>query len=313
MDEDDDDYEPDYYAAEDTEQILNKLDSSPAEEEASKATTASLALGTFKLPPPPTLTPDLTAKVAQGTVTRVFSVIQDLDDPTAAAAARKSRAGLNRLAASSYDRDAWITVITRLATRASAGLEDGAPVVKAEDDGSNRAAAAPAAGEAWLSNTIREALYAYVLEDFRKRIDVAVAWLCEEWYNDRLAQRRHAPSSPSSPEGSRGADAPPPRQLLRYDRWALRLLDGFLPYLHPQDKVLTRFLGEIPELGAPVLARVKALCRDPSLVPLALTSLLYLVMMRPPVRELALDAVQDIWTECMLSSPPTLACCDEMC
>jgi len=76
------------------------------------------------------------------------------------------------------------------------------------------------------------------------------------------------------------------------------LIDGFLPYLHPQDKVLTRFLSEIPELNKNLLSRVKHMCRDPSVVQLALTSLLYLVMMRPPVKEIALDTVQDIWTEC---------------
>jgi symplekin len=43
---------------------------------------------------------------------------------------------------------------------------------------------------------------------------------------------------------------------------------------------------------------VKGLCRDPAMVNLALTSLLYLVMMRPPVREIALDAVEDVWRTC---------------
>lgn len=47
-----------------------------------------------------------------------------------------------------------------------------------------------------------------------------------------------------------------------------------------------------------MLERVKGLCRDPAMVKLALTSLLYLVMMRPPVRELALDAVEDVWRTC---------------
>lgn len=269
VDDDDDDYEPDYYAAEDTEQILNKLDSTSPEEEATKVETASLALGAFKLPPPPSLSPDLAAKAGQGTVTRVFGVMQTLEDP----AVKKPKAGLNRLAASSYDRDSWVTVITRLATRSTAALED--IPVKAED-GAALVARAPGS----LNNTIREALFTYVLEDFRKRIEIAVSWLCEEWYNDQV-QKRY------------GGDAP-----LHYDKWALKVVDGFMPYLHPQDKVLTRFLGEVPELNAAIMAKVKSLCRDPSMVPLALTSLLYLLMMRPPARELTLDTVQDIWLEC---------------
>jgi symplekin len=61
---------------------------------------------------------------------------------------------------------------------------------------------------------------------------------------------------------------------------------------------LTRFLSEIPGLNANVLERVKSLCRDPAMVNLALTSLLYLVIMRPPVREIVLDAVEDVWNTC---------------
>ncbi|KAJ9133984.1 mRNA cleavage and polyadenylation specificity factor complex subunit pta1 [Pleurostoma richardsiae] len=269
VEEDDDDYEPDFYPAEDTEQILNKLDSAPPEGEAPKTETTSLALGAFRLPPPPPLNSDAAAVAGQGTITRVFSSMKTLEDP----AVKKAKAGINRLAASSYDRESWLTVIARLATRASAGLED----VSVKDEGSSAIVAD--SHRSVLSNVIRESLYTFILEDFRRRIELAVSWLCEEWYNDALQRKQ-------------SADAP-----LYYDKWALKLVDGFVPYLNPQDKVLTRFLGEIPELNPAILARVKSLCRDPSMVQLALTSLLYLVMMRPPARGIALDTVQDIWIE----------------
>jgi symplekin len=140
------------------------------------------------------------------------------------------------------------------------------------------------------NDVIRELLYNYVLEDWRRRIEVAVAWLCEEWYNDQVTKRS-------------GADAP-----LHYEKWSLRLVDGFLSYLTAQDKMLTRFLAEIPELSRALLMRLKSLCGDPTTVQLALTSLLYLVMMRPPVREIALDTVAAIWTECKFLTffPPLL-------
>lgn len=271
VEEDDDDYEPDFYNAEDTEQILNKLDNAPPEVEEVKLDTPDMALGHFTLPTPPALTADETIQVGQGTVSRVFGVMQTLDEP-----GKKTKSGLNRLAASEYDRDAWITIISRLASRASAGLEEPSDVIKADP-------AAPAIFS--LSNSIREALYLYVLEDFRKRIDIAVAWLCEEWYNDKIQKKV-----------SETAKA-------HYEDWVMKVLDGILPYLDARDKVLTRFLSEIPGLSTEVLDRVKGLCRDPSMVNLALTSLLYLVMMRPPVREIALDAVEDIWQTCKWSSP----------
>lgn len=272
VEDEDDDYEPDYYAAEDTEQILNKLDSSPADErrELEKPVLGGLALPSFRLPPPPTLNPDQAAAVGQRSITRVFSTMRTLEDPTI----KKAKAGMNRLAASSYDQSSWITVITRIATRTGGVLELFLPD---EDDDSK--------GRLRLSDSIREQLFNFVLEDFRKRIDVAVSWLSEEWYDNEL-QKRAVSSSPFRHE------AP-----ANYEKWALRLLDGFLPYLHAQDKVLTRFLSELPELSAAMLSRVKTLCRDPSLVTLAITSLYYLVVMRPPVRDIALDAIQDIWTD----------------
>lgn len=262
VDEDDDDYEPDFYQAEDTEQILNKLDSS-AVHDASSGLEDSLALKSFHLHQPQALTPETALTAGNGTVTRVIEMMKSLEDPS-----KKSKAGFSRLAASSGNRDSWMTILARLATRSVAGLEGVS--VKEEGD--------PSAPQS-LSSNIRDVLYAYVMEDFRKHIDVAVSWLCEEWYNDKLQQKS-------------GGD-----RALHYEKCCLRLIDGFLPYLNAQDKVLTRFLSEIPELNRNILSRVKHMCRDPSIVQLALTSLLYLVMMRPPIKEVALDTVQDIWTE----------------
>ncbi|KHO00130.1 mRNA cleavage and polyadenylation specificity factor complex subunit [Metarhizium album ARSEF 1941] len=265
-DDDDDDYEPDFYQAEDTEQILNKLDgASPSLPTELTALDSTLALTSFSLPQPPQLTPEMALSAGSGTVAKVVELMKSLDEP----AAKKNKAGFIRLAASSGSKDAWMTILTRLATRSTTGLDEVS--VKGEGEESSR--------QPTLSNTIREVIYNYVMEDFRKHIDVAVSWLCEEWYNDKMQSRL-------------GGDYPK-----NYDKNTLRLINGFLPYLHPQDKVLTRFLSEIPELNRAMLSRVKDMCRDPSVTQLALTSLLYLAMMRPPVKEMALDTVQDIWTE----------------
>ncbi|TWU77130.1 hypothetical protein ED733_008332 [Metarhizium rileyi] len=266
VDDDDDDYEPDFYQAEDTEQLLNKLDGAyPPLPTELTALDSTLALTSFSLPQPPQLTPELALSAGSGTVAKVVEMMKSLEEP----AAKKNKAGFIRLAASSGSKDAWMTILTRLATRSSVGLEEIS--VKGEEDESSR--------QPSLSNDIRETLYNYVMEDFRKHIDIAVSWLCEEWYNDKMQARL-------------GDDYPK-----NYDKNTLRLINGFLPYLHPQDKVLTRFLSEIPELNRGMLSRVKDMCRDPSVTQLALTSLLYLAIMRPPVKEMALDTVQDIWTD----------------
>jgi symplekin len=263
---DDDDYEPYLDNAEDTEQILNKLDSAPPPE--IKASAPDMALARFALPPPPPLSSEEAIQVGQGTVSRVFGVMQTLEEK-----GKKSKAGINRLAASAYDRDAWITIISRLATRSPAGLEEVTIKQESENDTS-------------VANGIRQNLYAYILEDFRKRIDIAVAWLCEEWYNDKVQLTKSQDPSKAS---------------LNYEKWALKILDGISPYLDGQDRALViKFLGDIPGLSIDVLERIKGLCGDPATVPMALQSLLYLVAFRPPVRELVLDIVEDVWGTCEL-------------
>lgn len=269
VDDDDDDYEPDFQVAEDTEQILNKLDNAPPED--SPLTPAEVALGPFKLSTPPPLTTEEATEMGQNAVARMFNFMHTLDEP----ASKKGKAGFNRLAASTYDRDAWISVITRIATRAPVGLETPFTPVKQELDINDRKEQRVS-----ISDSIRESLYHYILEDFRKRIDIAVSWLVEEWYVEKCQLRS-------------GREIVP-----HYEKWALRILDGVLPYLDARDKFLTRFLSEIPELNAEMLERIKGLCRDPAMVNLALTSLLYLVMMKPPSRQIALNTVEDIWRTC---------------
>jgi symplekin len=89
-----------------------------------------------------------------------------------------------------------------------------------------------------------------------------------------------------------------------YEEWVLKVLDGMVPYLDGQDRGLViKFLGEIPGLNMDVLDRVKGLCRDPATVNMALQSLLFLVAYRPPVRELVLNAVEDVWDTCKQNLP----------
>lgn len=273
MDEDDDDYEPDFSTAETEEQILNKLDLISPDVE--KVSAPDMALGHFTLPQPAPLTNLQAIEVGQGTVTRVFGVMQTLEEKI-----KKTKGGINRLAASAFDRDAWITILTRLATRTTAGLEGTEDEVKPEPGDSEQQS---------LANMIRESLHHYILEDFRKRIDIAIAWLCEEWYNDTVQVRKANANS-----------------ALHYEKWVLKIMDGMIPYLDASDKnVLIRFVSEIPDLSPGVLERLKGLCRDPATVAIALTTLLFLNIQKPPARKMVLGAVEDIWDTCE-SSPSFL-------
>lgn len=253
--DDEEDYEPDFEPSEDREQIINKADALPPED--SLQSPSEVALGPFKLPQPPPLTAEDAMKIGKGTINRVFSMMNVLEE---APSGKKQRLGLNRLAGSNYDKEAWTTVITRLATRASAGLDDDG----SEDEGSKAVVTKQAAGSS-LSDEIRETLWKFIIEDFRSRIPVAIAWLNEEWYNDRIQKQ--------SSEQQKGiVTQPKPKQ--HYEKWMLKVLDGIVPYLDAKDKHLIRFLSEIPEVNANVLGRVKGLAKDPERVQLAVNSLL---------------------------------------
>jgi len=248
IDDDDDDYEPDYQPTEDAEQIRNKLQNEP-QDVLIPERPPDVALGPFRLPQPPPLTEVETAEYGQGTIQRVISVMGSLDKTSS----KTSKAGFNRLAASNFDRDAWVTVISRIATRALAGLDADQNGIKRENSGSNSLARG---GNFSMSNNIRESLFAYVMEDFRRRIDVAISWLNEEWYNDRVQQKDTGDQSRSN-----------------YEKWVLRLMDQMKIFLEGKDKVLIRFVSEIPEISKAMLERVKELAQDPERVGLAVNAI----------------------------------------
>lgn len=252
--DDEEDYEPDFEPTE--EQALNKTNNQPPENPL--PLPPDLALGPFKLPQPPPLTAQETEQIGKGTISRVFSMMGVLDDPSTA---KRRRPGLNRLAGSDYDRDAWMTVITRLATRASAGLEV-ENVPDEDDEDESKGAVMKQSPSPSLSDGIRETLWKFIIEDFRSRISIAISWLNEEWFNDRMQLQSWEPQE---------IKKRPPRQ--NYEKWMHKVLDSILPFLDAKDKVLIRFLSEIPALDEKVVDRVKGLARDPERVALAAQAL----------------------------------------
>lgn len=225
-----------------------------------------LTLGTFVLPKPPPLSEAEIAELGTEAVERIFTVITSMPQSSKATKDAPQALGFGRLAASSSDRDSWLTLFTRLATRASAGLEYEDPVNGQTD-------ARSSVTRNSMSNTIREMLYRYVLEDFRVRINVAISWMNEEWYNDQV-QLRHAASQ--NINNSNSASIPH-----HYDHWAMRLLEGILPYLDSRDKILIRFLSELPEINSVLIQKVKTLANDPERVNLCVQALQYVSISLP--------------------------------
>jgi symplekin len=275
--DDDDDYDPeiaaspDHALAQNTEKALEEL-AQPA-----------IDLGPFELPKPPPLSGAEVATLADQTVGHVFQLVASLD--AAGHAHTKSKLGLSRIAASSNDRDSWATILMRLATRAPSGLNELSDVLNGEDleTATHQLIKQESVEEPpSVANRIRQTLFMYVLEDFRPRLNMAISWLTEEWFADKLAAKKH----------------PEVANLPNYTRWVNRLVDRLLPYLDSRDKnLLIRFLSEIPSIDRELLAGVKTLARDPERVSMCILAMQYLLMMRPPVRDVVLDTIESIWHE----------------
>ena len=234
----------------------------------------ALQIQPFHLPPPAPLNEQEIVEFEETAKDRLFTALQRLEEESRRKDKKQSpekENGFNRLVSTSaQDRDGWICLLTRLATRASP--ENGETKVKDEYAVQKRQSLD-------LPTRIREAFYIYIMDDWRPRIDIAIAWLNEEWYAEHILTPKS--STPSHPN---------------YETHTLRLLDSLLPYLDTKDgRYLTRLLSEIPSLPTAVFERIEKIALDPERVKLACDLLLYLVMLRPPAREVALDCAERLW------------------
>lgn len=278
--DDEDDYDPSMTMGGDAEQVLNGLDQMPPE----SFEGPGIAIGPFQLPPPAPLNDREKDEYSKTAVTRVFETLSEMDREARQKGAKKQEVakGFNRAALPSHERDAWIHLVTRLATRSQFELKDGEDPVKQENG--DRSLAKKGEGFS-LSTGIREALLNYVMENFRARITVAISWLNEEWYCDRVSQKQNGTVDAEDASAT-------------YNTYTLRLLDSLIPYLDTKDnRVLIRLVSEIPSLPAELFPKLRKIADDPERVNLVVQALLYLVMFRPPAREQALDALEALWKE----------------
>lgn len=281
--EDEEEYEPDF-EPEDAEQINNRLDGLPPADLSFQPGPSS-SLAQYKLPEAPPLSEQEAQSYGGMTVYRAFSMLSSVDDTHKS---KIAKGGFNRLAASDYSRDAWVTILSRLATRASAGLEDPQEGIKDEYALSNFK------GSLSISDTVRDGMYNYIISDWKKRIDVATLWLNEEWYNDTvLAQSKEIPTNGTANGDTFTSVLNTPNG--NYQRCALRLFDGILPYVEHTDKIILRFLSEVPALNYEILIRLKKMAEDPERIDLACSALHYLYMFRPPVRDIVVNVLTEIY------------------
>lgn len=280
--DEDDDYDPSMEFG-DSEQAANQMDQLPP-----LYGQPELAIAPFHLAPPSPLSEEERTEYSEMANERLFGALRKFDDE----ARRKGKKqglekekGFNRLASTGgQDRDGWIALLSRLATRPDFGSNEENSKVKQEN---GDRALTKTGQHVDLPNKIREAFHRYIMDDWRRNMDVAIAWLNEEWYADRVLAK--SGSNTSLPEDEES-------QLPNYTHHTLRLLDSLVPYLDIKDgKYLIRFLSEIPYLPTAVFQRIIKIALDPERVQLSAQALLYLIMLRPPVRSAAIDCAEEMW------------------
>jgi symplekin len=290
--DDDDDYEPDFSFANDAAVV--PTNEKPVEELMQPA----IDLGPFELPKPPPLTDTEVATLSEQTVRHVFSLVVGLE-PLASSMTRPQM-GFSRLAAAANDRDAWVTILARLATRTPTTIDAyELSARKTDEDADSIVKADPlSGGSTAIANRIREALFLYILDDFRPRLPIAISWLSEEWYADKVTANAAVRSAVSKDSEADGEKSDVAQTLPNYSYWCTRLLDRLVPYLDARDKnLLIRFVSEVPSINRQVLGSVKTLARDPERVSMCVLSMQYLLMFRPPSRQLVLETLREVWDE----------------
>lgn len=280
--EDDDDYDPEALSGPDQIAAIKAQSIGEALPE------LTLDLGPFELAKPEPLTDTELAMLSQQTVEHVFETALTCEgNPNLP----KQKLGINRLAGSTNDKDSWLTLMIRLATRAPAGLDS---VDNQQNGNSDRVKDESQQDTTFespsVANLIRHRLFEHILEDWRHRLSLGITWLTEEWYVDKIQTR-----------GNRNGDAPTVKSdpaTPHYDYWTTRLFETLIPRFDKDDhRILIRFLSELPSLNRSILSQVQALTRDPATVDVCKKALQYLYLMRPPVRELVTDTMEDIWQE----------------
>lgn len=194
--------------------------------------------GPFEMPEPPTLSKDSIRDMSQECSMRLFDS-HGLIRKSAPTSSSIRELGLQKLIGTSWDKETWTALITRLASR---GLSSTGTASK------DTAVGGPAEIQ-------RGKLFSLVMSNFRDNIDLCASWLTEEWYTGCLD---------SSTIGS--SERP-------YSKWCTKILDAIIPYLESKDRLFMRFLSDLPELDSSMISKLRLLCVDPDRSQLGYTTL----------------------------------------
>jgi symplekin len=241
-------------------------DEYPSEEEFDH----DLSTGSFMLPPPSKLNDSDKIKAVKEVVERMFANDKATTDLTALPAGSiNAKKGIDRVAITEWSRDTWVTLVCRLVSQ---GLAD--PVLDNEETEKNDSSTSDSFNlvETMRSN-IREKLFAYVMANFRERLDIIIEWLNEEWFGE-FVQNKSKFVNTKSEKVVENTDHFPSKESV-YFQYTTRLLADISPFLTKADRPqFLRLLSDLPELNGEIVHNLKRLCLDPLRSELGMGSLL---------------------------------------
>jgi symplekin len=221
-----------------------------------------MAITTFELPLAEKLSPQILRQEFQASIDRILQSIRAMDKSISYRAGISNKSiSLDSIAITEWDKEAWITLLSRLSAR---GLGQPEPSTKGHLDSDTTG----------MGNSLRERLFEYIMINFRDHMDLAIAWLTEEWYNDKLTSE------------SSGV----------YAKWATRIFDNILPFIEAKDmRIFIRFLGDLPLIMPAHVNKLRILCLDPERQKLGFAAIKYLLLLRPPARIACIELCTDLY------------------
>lgn len=153
----------------------------------------------------------------------------------------------------------WTVLITRLATR---GLDEYTSLV---DDGNEERRLSLKQ----QSDSIRELMLQFILEDFAHRTEFALQWMAEEFHCFLMLKKRN--NLIKVGESS-------------YSFWLQKITAAVIEKMDSKDKTLYEFLSRIPQLTDSVIGTIQSLCLDKTKMAAGFTMLRDLAIHRVPAR-----------------------------
>ncbi|KAI5124287.1 hypothetical protein M0805_005134 [Coniferiporia weirii] len=180
---------------------------------------------------------------------------------------------------SASSQDLWMLLLVRMITRVVPSEMDGDKVDENGAEGSHDDIKDSMEVDTLSrQERIRQTLFDYVMTDFPARERLAIIWMNEEWYNDKIRSSRDPDWRPN------------------YPTWVQKLVTAYEPLIDSKHRTFSRFLLDIPLVPQEVLFMLRDLCVEPDRMQVGFTTLREFVTQRIPLRNQAMKILLDLTT-----------------